>query len=320
MRVSFFGGGSDFPEFYTKHGGAVIGGAIDKYVYLTVSRFPSQLFDYNIRLSYRKVECVNHIDAVEHAPFREILREMAVTRDVELHVASDLPSFSGLGSSSAFSVGLIKALSRFTDREMTANEIAEGAIKIEREILAETVGCQDQTFAAHGGFNVITFSHNGERTVEPIAMSSQRLEELHASILVMYTGISRRAMDVEKSKFSNFDSVRDEVLRLRQMVDKAHNILTGAGNLEEFGGHLHESWKIKRSLSKAVTNDIIDKAYDKAIAAGALGGKLLGAGGGGCLLFFVPPERRAIVKAALDNMPEISIKFGAPGTQIIFEN
>ena len=128
MRVSFFGGGSDFPEFYTKHGGAVIGGAIDKYVYLTVSRFPSQLFDYNIRLSYRKVECVNHIDAVEHAPFREILREMAVTRDVELHVASDCLHFQG-SALSAFSVGLIKALSRFTDREMTANEIAEGAIK-----------------------------------------------------------------------------------------------------------------------------------------------------------------------------------------------
>jgi len=317
LRVSFFGGGTDFPEYFAKKGGAVLGTAIDKYVYLSVMRFPSELFDYSVRLAYRKVECVSDVAHIEHAPFREILRHCGIDKNVEINVAADLPSFSGLGTSSSFTVGLIKALHAYQGRHIGALELATQAIKIEREVLHEAVGCQDQAFAAFGGFNVIQFSGPDNINVERVVIGHDRLQELDGSLMMFFTGLTRRAQEVEKSKLKNLAAIEDNLGRMRRLVDEAHDLLTSNRSLAEFGALLDRTWHEKRNLDPAVSNIRIDQMYDTARKAGALGGKLLGAGGGGFLLFYVPPERQSRVRSALAGYHEIEFSVNAPGSSVI---
>ena len=317
FRVSFFGGGTDFPEFFEEHGGAVLGAAIDKYLYHTVTRFPSAMFDYSIRLSYRKVECVKDVAEIEHAPFREILKTLEFKRDVEIHLAADLPAYTGLGSSSSFTVGLINALSSFRGHFLSKPELAKCAIHMERHVLKETVGCQDQVLAAFGGLNVVEFSRKDSFCVSRISLGQGRLEELNASLLLFFTGVTRRASEVERSKLKRLTEIQANLKRMLKLVDQAHGLLTSNGSLAEFGRLLHCTWLEKRALDPGVSSPEIDAMYEKGIAAGAIGGKLLGAGGGGFLLFFVPPERQARFRAAMTGHYEVPFQVGAPGSTII---
>jgi D-glycero-alpha-D-manno-heptose-7-phosphate kinase len=317
LRVSFFGGGTDFPYFFAANGGAVLGTAIDKYIYHTVSHLRSWLFDHKIRVAYRKVEHVRSLEELEHRPFREILRHCGVFQDVEVNLASDLPSFSGLGSSSSFTVGLIKALAAYQGRHVGQEELARSAIHVERNVLNETVGLQDQILAAYGGLNVIRFRGEADFVVERVPISQARLDELAASLLLFFTGLTRRAHDVERSKVANVASIQNNLKRMLVLVDQAYDALTGNGGLSTFGRLLHETWMEKRQLDPAVTAPEIDRLYEQGIAAGALGGKLLGAGGGGFMLFFVPAERQAQVRKALSGYHEVPFAINAPGSTII---
>lgn len=317
LRMSFFGGGTDFPEYFRENGGAVLGSAINKYIYHFVTRFPSELFDYSIRLSYRQTECVNHLDEIQHAPFREILRFFAVNKDVEIALAADLPSFSGLGSSSSFTVGLVHALSAFQGRHVSREQLAHLAIRLEREVLQETVGWQDQIFAAYGGFNLIEFGNNGGFTVHRVTLPPERLEELEQSLMLFFTGRTRSAGQIEAGKLRRLDEIRSHLRRLHQLVEDAYSILTGNRSLTEFGLLLHRSWLEKRELSPEVSNPQIDEMYRRGLEAGAVGGKLLGAGGGGFLALFVPPERQDRVREALEGYFPIQFQLNAPGSTVI---
>jgi D-glycero-alpha-D-manno-heptose-7-phosphate kinase len=317
LRVSFFGGGTDFPDFFANHGGAVLGTAIDKYIYHTVFHLHSWLFDHKIRVAYRKVEHVGSLDEIEHRPFREILRYCGVVQDVEVNLSSDLPSFSGLGSSSSFTVGLIKGLSAFQGRHIGHDELARSAIHVERTVMQETVGLQDQVFAAYGGFNVIRFRGDDDFVVERVSLSASRMKELADSLLLVYTGLTRRAQEVERGKLSRMASIQSNLKTMLMHVDRAYDVLTGNGELSAFGRLLGETWIEKRQLDPSVSAPPIDRLYEAGIAAGALGGKLLGAGGGGFMLFFVPPERMARVRAALSGYYDVPIGIGAPGSTVV---
>jgi D-glycero-alpha-D-manno-heptose-7-phosphate kinase len=317
LRVSFFGGGTDFPNFFSDHGGAVLGTAIDKYIYHTVFQLPSWLFDHKIRVAYRKVEHVRNLEEMEHRPFREILRYCGVLQDVEVNLSSDLPSFSGLGSSSSFTVGLIKGLSAFQGRHIGQEQLARSAIHVERTLLEETVGLQDQIFAAYGGFNVIRFRGDADFVVERVPISPSRLGELSESLLLVYTGLTRRAEEVERNKMRRMAIIQENLKRMLLQVDRAYDVLTGNGELSAFGHLLNETWVEKRQLDPSVSAPQIDALYEAGCAAGALGGKLLGAGGGGFMLFFVPPDLKVQVRAALSRYNDVPIAINAPGSTII---
>jgi D-glycero-alpha-D-manno-heptose-7-phosphate kinase len=317
LRISFFGGGTDFPEYFSKNGGAVLGTAIDKYIYHTISHVPSWLFQHKIRFAYRKVEFANKLDEIEHVPFREILRFCGVLQNIEVNLASDLPAFSGLGSSSSFTVGLIKGLNAYKGRHVNQQELANQAIYIEREILKEAVGIQDQIFASYGGLDIITFSSKNNFSLQRIVLNDDRLKELDASLMLFFTGKTRRAQDVERKKIQNITNINKNLRNMHLLVDRAHAALTGNASLAKFGSLLHETWMEKRLLDPSVSSSEIDLLYEKGVCAGALGGKLLGAGGGGFMLFFVPPEKQESVRNALVAYNEVKFSINAPGSSII---
>ena len=317
FRISFFGGGTDYPEHFTKHGGAVLGTAIDKFAYLSATPLYSKLFDYRIRLAYREVECVNHLDEIRHAPLRECLRLFGITEDIEIDYTAELPSSTGLGTSSSFVVGVLNTLHAFCGRMVHPLELAYRAIEIEREVLGEAVGCQDQTFAAMGGFNLIEFRGARDIVVHRLPLSAGRLAEFQEHLLLVYTGIRRRASQVAAQQVQKIDRNQAQLTRMRRLVDEGYAVLTGGASLAEFGRLLHEGWMLKNSLCDSVSNSAIDQIYRSGLQAGALGGKLLGAGGGGFVLFFVPPERRAAVLRALGPLETIPIGINAAGTQIL---
>ena len=317
FRVSFLGGGTDWPQFYRDHGGAVLGTTIDRHLYHCATHFHSQLFDYSIRLAYRRVECVNALDEIQHRPFREILRHFSISRDIEISLASDLPAHAGLGASSSFTVGLINVLSAFQGRFISKRALAEAAIDIEQRVLGEAIGCQDQIFAAFGGLNLIEFSPSGEFAVHRAVIAPDRVEELDRSLVLYFTGQTRRAEDVERAKMSRLAESRDRLRNLLAQVERGYQVLTGGQPLSAFGELLDHAWREKRQLGPEVTNHKIDRMYERARAAGALGGKLLGAGGGGFLLLFVPPERQPALRAALPDLGEVPFRFSATGSQII---
>ena len=317
LRISFFGGGTDFPEFFEKHQGSVLATGIDKYIYHSVTQFPSALFDYNIRLAYRKVECVKHVSEIEHAPFREILTQLGVEGDIEINLAADLPAYSGLGSSSSFTVGLIHSLLAHQGKFVSQSELAYRAIRMERRILEEHVGCQDQVLAAYGGLNVIQFYGEDNIVVNRIPLGRARLQELDDSLLLFFTGFTRRAHDMEKNKLQRLSQNHGNLEKILKHVDEGYSILSGNGSLSAFGDLLHLTWMEKRGLDPGVSNERIDHMYEIARQAGALGGKLLGAGGGGFMLFFVPQERQARVRACLADYVEVPFHMNAPGSRII---
>lgn len=318
LRVSFLGGGTDFPEYFREHGGAVLATAIDKFSYVTASPFQSHLFNYAVRVSYSKGELVKGIDEINHPVFRECLRFCGYGKDIELHTVADLPAFTGLGSSSSFTVALLHALHAYKGEFVTPIQLAYEAIHIERNVLNECVGVQDQSTAAIGGFNVLEFHAEDDIRVHPLPLSPRRLEEIDAHLFLVFTGITRRAHDLESGKIQSLATNLDHLRGLRNMVDAGYNTLVSSQSLAEFGRLLHESWQLKRNLGGRVSNSEIDELYDRGIGAGAWGGKLLGAGGGGFLLFVVPPEKRSSLVSALADKHEVKVKVSAPGSQIIF--
>ena len=318
LRISFFGGGTDFPEYFLKESGAVLATAIDKYSYVTASTFHSHLFDYAVRVSYSKAEICKTIDDIQHPVFRECLRYCNLTKDVELHTVADLPAFTGLGSSSTFTVSLLQVLHAYKGEYVTPLNLAYEAIYIERRVLGECVGVQDQAIAALGGFNVLEFIAEDDIRVTPLPISKQRVTEIEQHLFLVFTGIKRRAQNVEKRKMQNLEMNIDNLRQMRLMVDKGFNILTSEKSLEGFGLLLHEGWSAKRRLDGSVSNPEIDLLYEQGIAAGAWGGKLLGAGGGGFLLFVVPPEKRSALINSFSHSHEISVGIAASGSRVIF--
>jgi D-glycero-alpha-D-manno-heptose-7-phosphate kinase len=317
FRVSFFGGGTDYPEHFEKHGGAVLATAIDKAMFLSATQFYSRLFDYCIRISYRQVECVKSVDDLQHVPFREVLKWCGVTRDVEVDCAAELPSFSGLGSSSSFVVGLLNTLMAHQGKFVKPIDLAYQAIEIERTVLKEHVGCQDQLLAAVGGFNLIEFRRTDDIAVHRVPLGPERRCEFEKHLLMVYTGIRRRAEEQAARQVSRIGENTARLLRLRQLVDEAYESVVG-GTFERFGRLMHESWVEKRALEESISNQTIDEIYSAGLDAGAWGGKLLGAGGGGFVLFFVAPERRAAVRQRLSHLEEIPIAINAQGSHVIY--
>jgi D-glycero-alpha-D-manno-heptose-7-phosphate kinase len=317
FRVSFFGGGTDYPEYFETHGGAVLGTAVSHSAFVAVSRFYSRLFDYRIRIAYRNVECVNELDEIQHPAFRECLRHCGVSTDVEVSYTAELPSFSGMGSSSSFIVGLLNALNAFQGKAVAPLELAYQAIALERDVMKECVGCQDQALAAVGGFNVLEFRSTDDIVVHRVPLSRARIAEFQEHLLLLFTGFRRRASDVAARQVGKIGTNLQPLKTMRGLVDRAYSSLTGCGGLEEFGRLLDKSWRLKQSLDDGVANAAIQKYYEDGIDAGAFGGKLLGAGGGGFLLFFVPPERREAVRGRLAELEEIPLAINAPGSHIL---
>jgi D-glycero-alpha-D-manno-heptose-7-phosphate kinase len=317
LRVSFLGGGTDYPEYFLKHGGAVLGTAVDKSAYFSISHFYSQLFDYSIRIAYSQVECVRALEEIKHAPFRECLRWAGIHQDVEINHAAELPAFTGLGSSSSFVVGLLNTVYAFQGRVKPSLELAYEAIDLERKVLRESVGCQDQTFAAVGGFNLIEFRGAHDFVVNRIPLGYGRLAEFEEHLLVFFTGLKRRAEDMAARQVKRVGENSNRLAQLRRMVDDGYRILVGGASLAPFGEVLHAAWELKRQLDAAISNDTVNQIYDAGMEAGALGGKLLGAGGGGFLLFFVPPERKAAVRQRLGHLPEVELRVNASGTHVV---
>lgn len=317
FRISFFGGGTDYPSWYRNHGGAVLATTIDKYCYLTCRYLPP-FFEHRFRLVYSKIENCQTIDEIAHPAVRETLRYLKLERGVEIHHDGDLPARSGMGSSSAFTVGLLHALYALEGHMPSRQQLAMESIHIEQEILKETVGSQDQVLAAYGGFNHVTFLPNGEICVRPMTLAQERLLELNAHLMLFYTGIKRTASDIAESYVNSIDARKRQLRILKDLVDEGIRILNDDKDITGFGELLHEAWQAKRSLSEKVSNSQVDDIYEQARSAGAIGGKLTGAGGGGFLLLFVPPPRHNEVKEKLNMLICVPFKFEFPGSQIIF--
>lgn len=318
MRVSFLGGGTDYPEYFLRHGGAVLGTAIDKFNYVTTSRFPSHLFDYCVRVSYRKVELVNKVEDIEHRVFRHCVQFCGLERDIEIHNVADLPAFTGLGSSSSFTVALLQSLHSFKGEYRTPMELAYEAIYVERRLLQDNVGCQDQTLAALGGFHLIEFRAEDQIIAHKVPISPERMREFEAHLLILFSGIRRTAADVIAHQLKRIPYNIDTLREMRTMVDEGWDVLTSGQPLSAFGELLHRGWQAKRRLDDGVSSALIDALYERGREAGALGGKLLGAGGGGFLLLFAPPEKHEAIRKVFSDCHSLSAKINAPGSQVVF--
>ena len=317
FRISFFGGGTDYLAWYRKHGGAVLATTIDKYCYITCRHLPP-FFEHRYCVIYSKMEYCQTIDEIAHPAVREVLRFLKFDRGLELHHDGDLPARSGMGSSSSFTVGLLHALHALNGRMASKQQLATEAIHVEQDLIKETVGSQDQASAAYGGFNHITFSPSGEISVRPMTLSLERLQELNSHLMLFYTGIKRTASNVADTYVNALDEKRRQLRIIKDLVDESIAVLNGGQDIRAFGELLHEAWQAKRSLSGQVSNSYVDQLYQEAREAGALGGKLMGAGGGGFALFFVPPERQAALRERLKTLICVPFKFEFSGSQIIF--
>ena len=317
FRISFFGGGTDYPDWYREHGGAVIATTIDKYCYLSCRYLPP-FFDYRYRVVWSKVENRASIDEIEHPVVRCLLHHLRIERGVEVHHVGDLPARSGMGSSSAFTVGLLHALHALQGRMVGKQELMHEALHVEQQLLRETVGSQDQASAAFGGFNKITFAPNGHIQVSPIVLRPGRLHELDSHLMLFYTGIVRTASKVAAAYVTDLHGKRRQLRILRDLVDESIDLLASDRSIEGFGELLDEAWATKRSLGAGISNDDVDDVYARARAAGAIGGKIAGAGGGGFLLLFVPPERQDAVRQALPELVHVPFRFESSGSQILF--
>jgi D-glycero-alpha-D-manno-heptose-7-phosphate kinase len=317
FRLSFFGGGTDYPAWYRKHGGAVLAATIDKYCYIT-ARYLPPFFEHRYCIIYSKMEYCQAVDEINHPAVREVIKFLKIGRGLEIHHDGDLPARSGMGSSSAFTVGLLHALHALTGRMASKQQLALESVHLEQEILKETVGSQDQVLAAYGGLNHVNFLANGEIVVRPVTIAAERMRELNAHLMLFYTGIKRTASTIAETYVNDIDRSRRQLRIMKDLVDESLAVLNSRSDLTPFGELLHEAWQAKRSLSASVSNGEVDDLYQSAIAAGAVGGKLAGAGGGGFLLLFVPPDRQDHVRARLDKLIHVPFKFEFSGSQILF--
>ena len=317
LRISFFGGGTDYPVWSRQYGGAVLATTINKCCYITCRRLPP-FFEYHSRISYSKVENVRRNDAIEHPSVRGCLQFLGIEDGVEIHHVADLPARSGLGTSSAFTVGLLLGLYALQDRMRDKHALAADAIHVEQELLQEAVGAQDQFCAAYGGFNRINFQVDGTIEVNRVLTAPSRLAELEQHLALYFTGFARTASEIAQEQVRTTPQRKRELDAMLQLVDEAEAITTSPRrSLDEFGRLLHEGWQIKRSLTQKITNANIDEIYEAGLRAGALGGKLLGAGGGGFMLFFVPPERKAALRARLKKLVHVPFGFSNKGSHVV---
>ena len=319
VRISFFGGGTDYPEYFCEHGGTVLATAIDKFSYVTVSPFLSHLFDYCIRISYRQVELVKSVNDIQHSVYRECLKLCGFEKSIELHNLADLPAFTGLGSSSAFTASLLHALHSFKGEFLRPMELARETIHVERNVLKDNVGCQDQIMAVFGGFNLIEFRTEKDFQVQRVPISPARQQELEKHLVLVFTGIKRKASEVVAKQLQRVSQNISALCQMRKMAYEGFDILTQPRrSLHEFGELLHEAWRVKRNLDSCISNSEIDQMYELGREAGAVGGKLLGAGGGGFLLFFAPPDTHQRIAKVFAEKQLLWVKIDAPGSQIIF--
>ncbi len=316
FRISFFGGGTDYPVWYKEHGGAVLATSIDKYCYISCRYLPP-FFEHKSRIAYSKIENVRSHEEIEHPSVRATLKYMNIEDGVEVHHDGDLPARTGLGSSSSFTVGFLHALFALKRIMPTKMQLAKEAIYIEQAVLKENVGCQDQVIAALGGLCRIDFCSDHDIRMTPIIIGQGRLEDVQNHLLLYFTGFSRFASDIAKEQIERTKDKKVELSNMLQMVHEAVSILTSKEDLVQFGKLLDESWKIKRSLSSKISSPVIDEIYEVAQGAGAIGGKLLGAGGGGFMLFFAKPEDHHKIKEALKKLLHVPFRFENTGSQII---
>ena len=319
FRISFFGGGTDYPIWYNKHGGKVLSTSIDKYCYLTC-RFLPPFFDHNYKISYAKLEEVMRLSQIDHPSVREVLKFMKLGRGIAISHDADLPARSGLGSSSSFTVGLLNALYGLRGEIITKSQLALDAIHVEQKKIKESVGSQDQFAAAFGGFNKIEFGGAQEAIVHPITVRKKRLKLLQDHLMIFFTGLSRKASDIAGVQIKNTHKKETELQEMMLMVDEAVKILNSNGDIGDFGKLLNESWKIKRTLSSKITNSSIDKIYETGLKMGASGGKLLGAGAGGFILFFIKPELQPQLKKKLKKFLHVPFNFDNSGSRVIYHS
>jgi D-glycero-alpha-D-manno-heptose-7-phosphate kinase len=316
-RLSFFGGGTDYPKWYLKHGGAVIGTAIDKYCNISLRRLPP-FFEHRYRVVWSRIELVNDLLEIEHPAVRAVLLDQKERRGLEIHHDGDLPARSGLGSSSAFTVGLLNALYALRGQMISKQKLAEEAIRIEQQVIREPVGSQDQIWAAFGGLNRIDFRTDGTFAVKPLILTPSRRHELESSLMLFFTGLSRYALTVASKQIANMDAKERNLHRMREMVDEAEAIIGDPLRpVLDLGALMHDAWRLKKELADGVSTPAIDAIYEAGISAGAVGGKLLGAGGGGFVAFVAPPEKRQAIREKLKDLIEVDVKTGADGSRIV---
>lgn len=314
LRLSFFGGGTDFREFLREEEGCVLTSAIDKYIYVIIK----ERFDDLIRVGWTRTEMVASVDEIQHELVREALRKVGILRGVEISTMADIPSAgSGLGSSSTVTVGLLNAMYQYRGEQVSDERLAREACEIEIDVLGKPIGMQDQYIAAYGGLRFIRFLPDGQVRLEHLWLSEQDKSRLSEHILLFYTGVERRSADVLGEQQANINDRRAELRAIRDLAWQARSCLD-ARDFAGLGELLHRSWQLKKRLASKVTNGSIDALYDRARAAGALGGKITGAGGGGFLLIYCRPEHREAVRAALADLRELPVRLERDGSKVIF--
>ena len=316
FRMSFFGGGTDIREFFENHRGAVLSTSFDKYVYVTVRHLP-RFFDYTTELIYSKSERITKLDDMEHPMVRNAMKMLDMK---ELHIAydADLPARSGLGTSSTFAVGLLNAFYCLKGEFRSKKQLADDAIHLERDLCKEAGGWQDQIAASFGGLNRIDF-HAHSYHVNPVIINPQRKKQLDSNLMLFFTGFTRFSAKIQQSTTASIHDKQQQLFKMLDLVDEAQHILeNNSVDLDDFGRLLDKTWRLKRQTGSTITSDSIDGLYERGIQAGALGGKLLGAGGGGFLLFYVQPEKQQAVRSALSNLLEVPFNFENGGTRVIY--
>jgi len=316
-RISFFGGGTDYPKWYKKFGGAVLATTIDKYCYITCRRFPP-FFDSLHRIVYSQIEDVKAIQEIQHPAVRAVFEWAGIKEGLEIQHVGDLPARSGLGSSSSFTVGLVNTIRAYQGHMINKEDLAKKAIHIEQNLIKENVGSQDQISAAFGGLNFIEFQKNGSFSVSPVIIHPKRQHQLESHLMLCFTGFSRIASEIAKSKIENLRDREYELKTMRGMVDDALTLLQDESrSILEFGSMLDASWKLKRRLSDLVSTPQIDTIYERALKAGAIGGKILGAGGGGFMLLFAKPETQQAIRDELKELIHVPIKIEDSGSRVV---
>jgi D-glycero-alpha-D-manno-heptose-7-phosphate kinase len=317
LRISFFGGGTDYPIWFREHGGSVLSTTIDKSCFITCRWLPP-FFEYHSRVSYTKVENVIRNEDIQHPSVRGCLEYLGISEGVEVHHIADLPARTGLGTSSAFTVGLLLGLHALKNQMRDKHALAKEAIHVEQNLLQEAVGAQDQVSAAFGGLNRINFSTDGTIDVKRMLTSPDRISELEQHLALYFTGFSRIASEIAQEQLKVTPHKKRELEAMLQLVDEAESILVSPGrSMDDFGRLLHEGWQIKRSLTQKISNPEIDAIYEAGLSAGALGGKLLGAGGGGFMLFYVHPEKRNLLRERLKKFLCVPFKFSTKGSDVV---
>jgi len=319
FRVSLFGGGTDFPDYYLKNGGCVIGGAINKFSYVTARYLPN-VFDYKHRIVWSKNETVNKIDEILHPTVKAVLKNLNIKKGLEIHYQGDLQKNSGLGTSSSFCVGLINAITNLSKKNISQKNLAKKAIYIEQKILNESCGSQDQIWASYGGFKFINFLKNGNFKVHEVNLSKKNLFNLNNNFFLIYTGLHRYSSYVEKDKLKSLNKNLITLDKIKTLTQTFKKILDQNYSVDIVGEMLNEYWSCKKSLSNKVTNNHINEIYNLAIQCGASGGKVIGSGGGGFVLIYCKKKYQKKLFKCFKKLPIIKFKFISNGSEIIFKS